>query len=71
MTTYPRERWYRAWWMKKHSELPLYERYCLLAEKFPQGMAALEELPEERSGEVYEIEDRVREQSARAQGAGR
>ena len=31
----------------------------------------LEELPEERSGEVYEIEDRVRAQSARAQGAGR
>jgi hypothetical protein len=71
MTTYPRERWYRAWWMKKHPELPLYERYCLLAEKFPQGMAALEELPEERSGEVYEIEDRVRAQQARAQGAGR
>jgi hypothetical protein len=71
MTTYPRERWYRAWWMKKHSELPLYERYCLLAEKFPQGMAALEELPEERSGEVYEIEDRVRAQNAKAQGAGR
>ena len=71
MTTYPRERWYRAWWMKKHSELPLYERYWLLAEKFPQGMAALEELPEERSGEVYEIEDRVRAQNARAQGAGR
>ncbi len=71
MTTYPRERWYRAWWMKKHSDLPLYERYCLLAEKFPQGMAALEELPEERSGEVYEIEDRVRAQSAKAQGAGR
>jgi hypothetical protein len=71
MTTYPRERWYRAWWMKKHSELPLYERYWLLAEKFPQGMAALEELPEERSGEVYEIEDRVRAQSARVQGAGR
>jgi hypothetical protein len=71
MTTYPRERWYRAWWMKRHSELPLYERYCLLAEKFPQGMAALEELPEERSGEVYEIEDRVRAQNAKAQGAGR
>ena len=71
MTTYPRERWYRAWWMKKHSELPLYERYCLLAEKFPQGMAALEELPEERSGEVYEIEDRVCAQNAKAQGAGR
>ena len=71
MTTYPRERWYRAWWMKTHSELPLYERYWLLAEKFPQGMAALEELPEERSGEVYEIEDRVRAQSARVQGARR
>ena len=71
MTTYPRERWYRAWWMKKHFKRPLYERYCLLAEKFPQGMAALEELPEERNGEVYEIEDRVRAQNARAQGAGR
>jgi len=71
MTTYPRERWYRAWWMKWQPELPLYERYRLLAEKFPQGMAALEELPEERSGEVYEIEDKVRAQQARGQGVGR
>ena len=71
MTTYPRERWYRAWWMKRQPELPLYERYRLLAEKFPQGMAALEELPEERSGEVYEIEDKVRAQQARGRGVGR
>jgi hypothetical protein len=34
-------------------------------------MAALEELPEERSGEVYEIEDKVRAQQARGQGVGR
>jgi len=71
MTTYPRERWYRAWWLKKHVEFPLYERYRLLAHRFPKGIAALEELPEETSGEVYEIEDRVRAQKAQAQGLGR
>ena len=53
MTTYPRERWYRQWWMNKHDDLPLYERYQLLAEQFPQGLSALPELPEEISGEVY------------------
>ena len=71
MTTYPRERWYRAWWMKKHSEVPMYERYRLLADRYPQGIAALDELPEERSGEVYEIEHHVRAQQLKARGVGR
>jgi len=71
MTTYPRERWYRAWWMKKHSEVPVYEGYRLLADRYPQGIAALDELPEERGGEVYEIEHHVRLQQLKALGVGR
>jgi type IV secretory pathway VirB4 component len=71
MTTYPRERWYRNWWMKTHRDLPLYERYRLLAAKFPQGLAALDELPEEKSGEVYEIEDLVKTTSKKSIGVVR
>jgi hypothetical protein len=71
MTTYPRERWYRNWWMKTHHDLPLYERYRLLAAKFPQGLAALDELPEEKSGEVYEIEDLAKATAKKSIGAVR
>ena len=54
LTTFPRERWYRRWWLEEHSQLPLVERYEALARKFPHGLSALDELPEERSGEVTE-----------------
>ena len=54
LTTFPREKWYRAWWMRKHDKLSLHARYLMLAQRFPQGLAQLELLPEERSGEVYE-----------------
>jgi hypothetical protein len=71
MTTYPRERWYRAWWMRQRVDLPLYERYQLLAEQFPQGLSALPELPEETSGAVYGIASRPKEpQSQATQSAG-
>jgi type IV secretory pathway VirB4 component len=54
LTTFPREKWYRAWWMRKHENLSLHARYLTLAERFPHGLAQLDLLPEERSGEVYE-----------------
>ena len=71
LTTFPRERWYRKYWMKKHSGFSVTERYQLLAARFPQGLAALDELPEEHSGEVYEIEERVREAHLKAGGGRR
>ena len=49
-TSYPRERKYRSWWLKRTPDFhqAIYE----LAQKFPQGLAALPELPEESSGAV-------------------
>jgi hypothetical protein len=52
-TTYPRERTYRAWYLKQNPEQPLLECYEELATKFPQGLAALSQLPEELSGAVH------------------
>lgn len=51
-TSYPRERKYRAWWLLKNSHKTLHQAIHELAKKFPHGIAALAELPEERSGEV-------------------
>src|SRR5579862_8816786 len=51
-TTYARERFYRAWWLSQHKELPLIEAYQELARKFPFGLADVEPLPEEQSMEV-------------------
>ena len=51
-TTYPRERIYRAWFLRKHQDRPLFESYEELATRFPQGLAGLAQLPEEASGEV-------------------
>jgi TraG P-loop domain len=51
-TTYSRERIYRAWFLRKHQDQPLFESYEELAQRFPQGLAGLERLPEEVSGEV-------------------
>jgi hypothetical protein len=52
LTTYPRERWYRQWWLMTQRDLSPTERYASLAEKYPHGLSHLPELPEERSGEV-------------------
>jgi type IV secretory pathway VirB4 component len=52
-TTYPRERAYRAWWLRRNPEQPLFECYEELARKFPQGLAGLPQLPEELSGAVH------------------
>jgi hypothetical protein len=51
-TTYPRERIYRAWFLRKHQDRPLFESYEELAQQFPQGLAGLDRLAEEVSGEV-------------------
>jgi hypothetical protein len=52
LTTYPRERWYRQWWLMTHRDLGPVERYASLAMKYPHGLSQIPELPEERSGEV-------------------
>ena len=52
MTTYARERVYRAWWLEQQKARPLIEGYLKLAERFPTGLADVDPLPEEVSGEV-------------------
>jgi hypothetical protein len=51
-TTFPRERKYRAWFLKKHERQPLLHCYQELARTFPQGLADVSPLTEELSGEV-------------------
>lgn len=51
-TTFPRERAYRKWYLRKHAGRPLLELYKDLAGKFPAGLAEVEQLPEEASGAV-------------------
>ena len=52
MTTYARERLYRSWWLEHRKAVPLIESYIQLAERFPFGLADVDPLPEEISGEV-------------------
>jgi type IV secretory pathway VirB4 component len=53
-TTYPRERAYRTYFLnvESHRGQPLIELYRELGERFPNGLADLEPLPEEDSGAV-------------------
>ncbi len=51
-TTFPRERRYRAWLLKKFADRPLLQTYQELAQKFPRGLADVPPLPEELSGAV-------------------
>lgn len=51
-TTFPRERKYRAWFLREHRDRPRLERYQELAKRFPQGLADVAPLPEELSGAV-------------------
>jgi TraG P-loop domain len=53
-TTFPRERRYRRWFLRNRSSQSLIESYRELAQKFPQGLANVELLPEERSGELMQ-----------------
>jgi hypothetical protein len=52
ITTYARERLYRSWWLERRKGTPPIESYIELAEKFPFGLAEVDPLPEEVSGEV-------------------
>ena len=52
LTTYPRERWYRQWFLATNPGLSLAQIYEQLAARFPNGLSEVPELPEERSGEV-------------------
>jgi hypothetical protein len=51
-TTFPRERRYRAWVLKKFADQSLLVAYQELARKFPHGLAEVPPLPEEISGAV-------------------
>ncbi len=56
VTTYARERQYRRWFLQTRQQagLSIFQAYEELGRRFPNGLAALAELPEERSGEVRE-----------------
>jgi hypothetical protein len=52
MTTYARERVYRSWWLERRKGTHLIDAYIELADRFPLGLADVDPLPEEVSGEV-------------------
>jgi hypothetical protein len=60
LTTFPRERWYRQWWLATHRQMPQMESFEELATKFPNGLSEIPELPEERSGEVSRLGTGIR-----------
>lgn len=55
LTTFARERWYRQYWLNKRGEQTETAAYEALAAKYPHGISDLDELPEERSGEVMRV----------------
>src|SRR6516225_1267274 len=59
-TTYKRERLYRSWFLETNRKLSLLKAYETLAEKFPNGLADVSELPEEISGAVAAIGAKAR-----------
>ncbi len=52
MTTYPRERAYRSWWLRQFTDVSPVDAYAELAATFPHGLADIDPLAEEISGEV-------------------
>jgi hypothetical protein len=60
LTTFPRERWYRQWWLATHPQMPQMESFDKLATKFPNGLSEMLELPEERSGDVVRLSTSIR-----------
>ncbi len=65
-TTYPRERAYRTYFFKleRNRKRPLIDVYQELAERFPQGLADVEALPEESAGSVQQAVAERRERFA-------
>src|SRR5262249_29731290 len=51
-TTFQRERMYRNYFLNRDPNRPLFESYRELARLFPRGLADVQELPEESSGDV-------------------
>jgi len=51
-TTFPRERRYRTWFLRRREGQPLLQSYQELAKRFPWGLADIAPLPEEIAGEV-------------------
>jgi hypothetical protein len=51
-TSFPRERLYRNFWIASHPYMDFASAIRLLAKKYPNGLARVPELPEERSGAV-------------------
>ena len=60
LTTFPRERWYRQWWLATHPHISRMQCFEELAMKFPNGLSEVAELPEERSGEVSRLGTGIR-----------
>jgi type IV secretory pathway VirB4 component len=62
-TTYPRERAYRTYFLgsDRNRQRPLIHAYRELGERFPQGLADLDILPEEASGAVQRANAKRRE----------
>jgi type IV secretory pathway VirB4 component len=62
-TTYPRERAYRTYFLglDKNRQRPLIEIYRELGERFPQGLADVDVLPEGASGAVQQASAKRRE----------
>jgi hypothetical protein len=55
LTTFAREKWYRQYWLLKYANLTTTEAYERLAATYPNGLSSLDELPEEKSGEVMNV----------------
>ena len=51
-TTFPRERKYRTWFLRRRDGQPLLQSYQDLAKRFPQGLVDVAPLPEEIANEV-------------------
>ncbi|MFN8996747.1 MAG: hypothetical protein ACK5X3_24215, partial [Pseudomonadota bacterium] len=70
-TTYPRERAYRTYFLRLdgNRKRPLIELYCELAERFPNGLADVDVLPEEANGEVQRVVSRRQHSFAAGTGA--
>jgi hypothetical protein len=70
-TTYPRERAYRTYFLRldRNRKRPLIELYCELAERFPNGLADVDVLPEEATGEVQQTVSRQEYPLAAGKGA--
>jgi hypothetical protein len=68
-TTYPREKTYREWFLHQGTEGQT-QMYTTLTKKFPQGLSQLDELPEEKSGEVFHYKKAAAQAAVAAETVG-